>query len=221
MTKKKKPDSSSPFDDFKMNDERFKELFKDENSLENTTQYLNDLLNTTLDEFSNTLNKIQPTPHNKKPPQQNPHLTSIKQDFPPKSKSKSSKKSQPTPESSPDSLEPTVSTTSRTKKKPKQPTINSLAQKKPTSPRSKSQPMIKTMAPSTKSTKSFPKLNLIKNLKKTFQSFSNLLTFSSKSRPKDVSSIQASHSMDESLNRLKKREEDIKKLLDNDKGNIS
>lgn len=221
MTKKKKPDSPSPFDDFKMDDERFKKLFKDEDSLENTTQYLNDLLNTTLDEFSNTINKFRPTPPPKTPPQQNSNLTSIKQDFPAKSKSKPSKNSQPTPPPSSDLLDPTVNSTSNTMKQPKKSTVNSLASKKPRSSTSKSQSTIKKTPKQMQPNQVFSKLNLINKFKKTFQSFSNILNVSSKSRPKDVSSIPKSHSMDKSLERLKKREEDIKQLLDNDKGNIS
>ena len=221
MTKKKKPNSPSPFDDFKMDDDRFKKLFQDENSLENTTQYLDDLLNTTLDQFSNTLDKIQPTSPTKTPPQKNPHLTSIKQDFPAQSNSNSSKKSHPTPDISSDLSAPTVNTTSHTIKEQKKPTVNSLAQKKPPSSIQKRKSMIKTTPPSPQPKQNTSKINLINNLKKTFHSFSNIFNIPSKSTSKDVSSLHKSHSMDESLDRLKKREEDIKKLLDNDKGNIT
>lgn len=221
MTKKKKPNSPSPFDDLKMDDDRFEKLFQDENSLENTTQYLDDLLNTTIDQFSNTLDKIQPSSPMKTPPQKNPHLTSIKQDFPAESNSKPSKNSHPTPEISSDLPTPTVNTTSNTMPPQKKPTVNSLAQKKPPSSIQKRQSMIKKTSPSPQPKRNSSKINLINNLKKTFHSFSNIFNTPSKSISKDVSSPPNSHSMDESLDRLKKREEDIKKLLDNDKGNIS
>ncbi len=230
MTKKKNPNSSSPrddinsdlsssFDDFKLDDKRFKELFEQDDSLENTTQYFKNLLTNIFDHLSSALPPKQPKSSLKK----NPHLKSFKDDFSHSSKAPSPLPPKPStqePSSSPSSPSHQSITPGHFKISKKSITNTPISSSKKESS-SQSKPIIKkSVAPINQQASSKP-INFFADLKQSFQSVTNIFNKKTSLSQENPKPPKATKSMNDSLERLKKREEDIKNLLDNNKGNIT
>ena len=219
MTNKKTPDSSSPLDDFKLDDEKFKQLFEDKNAAENIENYLDNFINSVNKQLSLNIDQKQ----SQTPPQKNPHLSALKQDFP---------KQKPSPPPSdqhtdtPDLLHSTSSShtindTSHCDPLPKQSQVNSLLKPRRSKSIPSSKSSLKSKIPSQSNPTSLKKPSFLSKLKKSFQSLSHTFTFNAKPPSIKKPLPKTSKSMDDALDRLKKREEDIKKLLDNNKGSMT
>ena len=219
MTKKKQTNSSSSFEDFELDNEKLKKILDAENSPEFIDDYLNGFLNTVTNHLSKTIESLKINP---KTIQKKDYLSHFKTDFPkpevsanpPKKSKPSIKKQAPRPET-----DQTLQTKTPKKDVPitnKQP---------PTKPNKKTfQPndlLIKpTRTPDSSKKKSTP--SRVPDLAKNSNNSTTEEPLS-ETRPsinKDALKKET-QSMDEAIERLKKREEEIKKLLDNNKGSLN
>ena len=78
MTKKKKTNSSSSFEDFELDNEKLKKILDAENSPEFIDDYLNGFLNTVTNHLSKTIESLKINP---KPIEKKDYLSHFKTDF--------------------------------------------------------------------------------------------------------------------------------------------
>lgn len=223
MTKKKTPNQPSSFDDLHLDKESFNELFSGEDSKEKQLQYLENVLKTALNTLAENVTKSFPDQSQKsQPPTINPNLSHFKKEFPEQKTTPSSKPVQSfsdTPEKS--SQESSVNTLHETMSSAEPPpsfTAKTTSSKTPTTT-----PYTPKAAPNPTKAPQSSEPSLLSRLLGLRQKIKSV--FSNRKKPhdsKDTPSLKTtSHSMDDSLDRLKKREDKLKNLFDKRSGTMN
>ena len=223
MTKKKTPNQPSSFDDLHLDKESFNELFSGEDSKEKQLQYLENVLKTALNTLAENVTKSFPDQsQNSKNKSANPNLENFKRKFPATKTTPSSKPVQSlsdTPEKS--SQESSVNTLHETMSSAEPPT--SFVAKTTSSKTPTTTPYTPKAAPNPTKAHQSSEPTLLSRLLGLRQKIKAV--FSNRKKPhdsKDTPSIKTtSHSMDDSLDRLKKREDKLKDLFDKRSGTMN
>jgi len=223
MTKKKTPNQPSSFDDLHLDKESFNELFSGEDSKEKQLQYLENVLKTALNTLAENVTKSFPDQSQQsQTPTANPNLSHFKKEFPAKKTPPASEPAQslsdPPEKSSQESSVNTLHDALISEEpKPSFAAKNTSAKTPTTTPYTPKASPIPTKAPqSLEPTLLSRLLGLRQKIKAVF---SNTKKPHDSKEPPSIKTT--SHSMDDSLDRLKKREDKLKDLFDKRSGTMN